>query len=370
MLTAELLKSFKSLADTLDVGIIAVLDNETYTIVFVSRMQNILGYTTDELTGSNFERLLPMSVRNRHRGLMESFKTTSDAGSSRVMSAKNKVAALHKNGSEVEIQVSISFHDSKEIDTPGMFLAIVQDPQNIKAPDLQLEKFRRDFGVVVYQGTALIEGGKRNTKKILVWLAGGGFAVLISATTFIKNIPETLNAIGFAFAKSQASANGQIDVMTKKTREEQLQNLILINSELRKYDEASEVTAYLSFERDPFTGRSALIYDENALDSDLSMGEELFFKSRILSESEQKAFDNYDCFYAAIGGYYNDRSGKPDFAAIYCPVFSRVPLKSGIVSLQIVGAVVLALKEPISDQNRRDRLDTALFRLSTPNLEN
>ena len=88
-----------------------VIVDELGCILFVNRqMHGLLGYEQRELIGTCIDQLLPARHRDKHPGHRARF--TLSGGSIRPMGSNKELFALHRNGTEVPVEISLSpLHD-------------------------------------------------------------------------------------------------------------------------------------------------------------------------------------------------------------------------------------------------------------------
>jgi PAS domain S-box-containing protein len=99
-----------------------ILVDRLGTIVMVNTItERVLGYTRDEIVGQSIERLLPARFQEHHAGYRAAFAADPH---SRPMGMGRDLYALHKDGSEVPVEIGLSPIDTAE----GRFvLAAVTD---------------------------------------------------------------------------------------------------------------------------------------------------------------------------------------------------------------------------------------------------
>ena len=83
-----------------------IISDEAGTIAMINRqVTRLLGYTVDELIGAPIEMLMPSRYRHPHVALRNGFEFGTSA---RAMAPNREVKACHKDGSEVDIEISLS----------------------------------------------------------------------------------------------------------------------------------------------------------------------------------------------------------------------------------------------------------------------
>jgi hypothetical protein len=208
-LSLNLLKSFEKLSHSLRVGIIAVGNEAGYPIVYCSKIEPFLGYNDKELLGKPFHTVLPVSVRPTHDRLMQEFSKKEDAFNSREMTGRS-IKGMNKNGLEVDLSISISYHDNDNNDDVGIFLAILSDPLGQPVPKDQLENLRLDFHSVVYQGKQFGRQAKQALAKKITATGGIlGFVVwiLTQVTPLGASLKGAVSAWQWVRANPQETEN-------------------------------------------------------------------------------------------------------------------------------------------------------------------
>lgn len=104
---SQLFRSTQKLRDFLDAAPDAtIIADEAGVIVFASvRLQSLFGYRQDEIVGSELETLIPKRLCRRHRGHVAKFLQSPNA---RDMGSGLELVALHKDGSEFPVEVSLN----------------------------------------------------------------------------------------------------------------------------------------------------------------------------------------------------------------------------------------------------------------------
>lgn len=96
----------------------ALLVSDTHGTITMAnqQVQRLLGYTMEELLGQSIEQLVPQHSRGSHPALRQAFAATPSA---RRMGAGMAVKALRKDGSECDVEVSLSRIETDD----GVFFA-------------------------------------------------------------------------------------------------------------------------------------------------------------------------------------------------------------------------------------------------------
>jgi diguanylate cyclase (GGDEF)-like protein/PAS domain S-box-containing protein len=112
-----------SILDTLPIGV--VLTNSDGVIVFSNfKVQDLLGFSEDELYGISVNDLVPASQRASHKKVLKNYNA---APSTRAMSSGGMLQAVSKSGEEIQIQIGLA---PLEIDGSNFTLASIIEPKN------------------------------------------------------------------------------------------------------------------------------------------------------------------------------------------------------------------------------------------------
>jgi len=83
-----------------------IIVNQTGTIIIMNKQATLLlGYSKDNLIGQSVDILLPGRLRHHHGSFRESYYQTPDV---RQMGADRELIALHENGTEIPVEISLS----------------------------------------------------------------------------------------------------------------------------------------------------------------------------------------------------------------------------------------------------------------------
>ena len=368
LISADSLRSFRALADRVNVGIIAIADKNGLPIVFVSKLENILGYTETDLLGKTFARLLPVNIRPRHKALMESFKEAEGSDVSRGMNSDRTVQALHKDGSEIEISVSISYHQSMDENIPGLYLAFIQDPLNLKAKKSELHNLKLDFNSVIYEGKNLAATAKKAIAK-KVAASGGVIGFIVWILTQITPLGTAIKAAVSAFKWGVVNEQtDNIGVYRKIDDEERSAKLREIETVIRRYSPKIIGVAYYRFVEYGID-RTQLRYVD-----DSGLGEEIWYydmadNNLILTDDELRSLKQQDCILKRNGGFIPSRKDEYKFNVIFCPTIEMTtdPTNPTLKAIKTKAVVGLGVDSSV---NELEPYATLLWRLAVPNLEN
>lgn len=112
-----------------------LLIDEQGVIQLINRsLSDIFGYSSEELLNNNMEILLPKRYRKNHSTLRESY---TQSPSLRAMGAGRNLTGLHKNGTEIPIEIRLS---PLETDKGCLTLAAITDISERKEYEKQLIK--------------------------------------------------------------------------------------------------------------------------------------------------------------------------------------------------------------------------------------
>ncbi len=112
------------LAGILDIAAEAIIsiDRDQNIILFNKGAEHTFGYAADEIIGQPIEILLPETVRDAHRGMIQAF--AGEAAINRLMSDRGEIQARRKDGAEFPAVASIS---KLTIGDEVIFTAILRD---------------------------------------------------------------------------------------------------------------------------------------------------------------------------------------------------------------------------------------------------
>ncbi|RQG96168.1 PAS domain S-box protein [Natrarchaeobius oligotrophus] len=123
---------FRSLVANTSEGLLTI-DAES-TIIFANRaIEDILGYSPDELVGSSKLAIIPERLRPVHERQLRNYIET---GEKNIDWDGVRLPALHKDGHEVPVTISLREH---EFDGMRLFTGIVRDVSELKAKRELLE---------------------------------------------------------------------------------------------------------------------------------------------------------------------------------------------------------------------------------------
>ena len=133
---ARVTRSVQKLRDFLDAAPDAtVITDEAGAIVFAStQLERLFGYRPNEVVGAKMELLLPKRLRRRHRGYFVKFFQKPHA---REMGSGLELSALHKDGREFPVEVSLS---PVQTENHLLISSAIRDISIRKAHQLRAEK--------------------------------------------------------------------------------------------------------------------------------------------------------------------------------------------------------------------------------------
>jgi PAS domain S-box-containing protein len=101
-------------------------------------IRDLLGYSSEEVTGSNLKKLMPVDVAANHDGYLKRYV---DSGVKHVIDTTRLVQALHKNGSPVVVTISV--RELKSADGALFFAGIVDRPDTETERQLEQKEVLR-----------------------------------------------------------------------------------------------------------------------------------------------------------------------------------------------------------------------------------
>ena len=113
---------FGALFDTMNDGVVVVEATNGLILLWNPAASSIFGYAKEEALGKPIEMLMPERMREMHRAGLARFART-DHGPYIDSHKPVELPALHKDGNEIAIELTLSKIDS----LPGYVLAVVRD---------------------------------------------------------------------------------------------------------------------------------------------------------------------------------------------------------------------------------------------------
>ena len=132
-ITLDTAAMFHAVLDTVGEGIITI-DSASTIVVVNKEVQNIWGYTQDELIGKRIELLMPENYRERHA---EGLKRYIDTGVPRIMGTRLELEGLRKDGSVFPLEIRMA---ETTIGKRFLFTAAVRDVTDRKTGEAALER--------------------------------------------------------------------------------------------------------------------------------------------------------------------------------------------------------------------------------------
>jgi PAS domain S-box-containing protein len=134
-------------------------------IVFVNRQSEALfGYEPDELLGRPLEVLLPANHRSAHAGFRHAYHA---APQTRGMAVGREVAALHKDGREIPVEIALS---SVTGDGERMTLAVVTDISARRRMELELRQANAHLEEFVHIVSHDLKAPLRGIGDLVEWI--------------------------------------------------------------------------------------------------------------------------------------------------------------------------------------------------------
>ena len=132
-ITLDAAAMFHAVLDTVGEGIITI-DSASTIVVVNKEVQNIWGYTQDELIGKRIELLMPENYRERHA---EGLKRYIDTGVPRIMGTRLELEGLRKDGSIFPLEIRMA---ETTVGERILFTAAVRDVTDRKTGEAALER--------------------------------------------------------------------------------------------------------------------------------------------------------------------------------------------------------------------------------------
>jgi PAS domain S-box-containing protein len=121
--TEQLITQYQSLFESAGVGHL-VVDKAGAIIMLNSRMEEMFGYSKDELIGKKVEELIPEAIRSQHIGYRENFV---HQPIKRVMGEGLDLMATKKDGGTFPVEISLNyFYQNKDIRIAALVVDITQ----------------------------------------------------------------------------------------------------------------------------------------------------------------------------------------------------------------------------------------------------
>lgn len=157
--------AFRGLFDESPYGLLII--NDHGDIVMVNKvLAASLGYTQAELVNHALQLLLPERYRGAHGGLMASYINT---GESRMMGQGRDLTALHKDGSEVPVEIGLS---RVRWQRQQMTLAVVSDISVRKRLELALKQANANLEEFTYVASHDLRSPLRGIADLMDWIEG------------------------------------------------------------------------------------------------------------------------------------------------------------------------------------------------------
>ena len=136
--------------DTVGEGIITI-DSDSAIVVVNREVQNIWGYTEDELVGKKVELLMPERYRDGHSAGLKRYIET---GVPRIMGTRIELEGLRKDGTVFPLEIRMA---ETTVGTRQLFTAAVRDVSDRKSVEAALEQRRRIEDLIASISTKFID---------------------------------------------------------------------------------------------------------------------------------------------------------------------------------------------------------------------
>lgn len=378
ILSKQNLEAFRQLTDKVDVGILAIADNEMQEIIFASNIHTLLGYKESELIGKPLEMLIPIRFRDGHKSNMQRLKDTVGAEVSRPMCGDRILPALSafkdKNGYTIEvlIKIDISYHHSTAATEPGIFLGLIQDPRRTVASPQMIGDLKVQFSTIAYNTKSV---AKFAYGSFLKWVSGAGIGVvLLFFLTFTRESIATWNAITTIFGnrnvvKNLPKNNPSLQLIDGKLR---LQNMITIrNKILQDYPDRVKGVAFYELlgDRQPFLRYAGDTGGTNPDEQELFFLDFFSGKNRISLNADQvNNLRDYECIVLVSGGTIPDKNDEV-FNIVACPtVIVKTDIATGLQYFDIANVIALGITTDVSETDATKLFGGLIFKYS-PSVE-
>lgn len=135
-MTGDAAAMFHAVLDTVGEGIITI-DSASTIVVVNKEVQNIWGYTQDELIGKGVELLMPEKYREHHTAGLKRYKKT---GIPRIMGNRIEMEGIRKDGSVFPLEIRMA---ETTVGDQQLFTAAVRDVTDRKAVETAIEQRHR-----------------------------------------------------------------------------------------------------------------------------------------------------------------------------------------------------------------------------------
>jgi PAS domain S-box-containing protein len=189
---------YRTLAETASDAIISI-DQENRIIFCNKSVEEIFGYSPDELLGNNLEIIMPVQSRKAH---MEGIKNYIRTGKRTISWARHEVTGLHKNGKEIFLDIAFgAIRKEGEIYFSGM----IRDITGRKLAQQQLEDSLKEKEVLLREIHHRVKNNLQIISSLLNLQASS--ATDIKDMKVIKESISRVHAMGLLHEKLYQSKN-------------------------------------------------------------------------------------------------------------------------------------------------------------------
>ncbi|TNE44560.1 MAG: PAS domain-containing sensor histidine kinase [Deltaproteobacteria bacterium] len=153
-------KMFRNILDTASDAIVTI-DGEQRIVMFNLQAEQVFGLKASDVLGEPLSMLLPERFRRAHLGYIEHF--ADEPESRRLMGKRSELAALHSDGTEFPVEISISKVEMTDGDK--LFTAIVRDVTERKEAEKALQRAHDELEHRVEERTAQLASANNELRK-------------------------------------------------------------------------------------------------------------------------------------------------------------------------------------------------------------
>jgi PAS domain S-box-containing protein len=203
---------FKSIFDSAPDAVI-VVDSTRQIILANKRMKELFGYTEEEIIGKTVEFLIPNRLKEKHISHRNKYHQKPEV---REMGASQELLALHKNGHEFYVEISLSPIKTENGNLVSAAIRDVSDKvmvnKKLKETINNLQRKQRELEEFSYVASHDLKAPLTNLMSLVKMLAEDGIVseegslVLEKAQTVVNTIHSRLNALNKVIAETGSHA--------------------------------------------------------------------------------------------------------------------------------------------------------------------